>query len=88
MGTETNLKRDSAADILRCLSFCFVVCVHFLLNSGFYQTTIASSRTLVMLILIFCLKKNSATFIFVTEFAIQCSFEFQIIARQTPPLKQ
>lgn len=50
MGMERDLKRDPAADILRCLSFCFVVCVHFLLNSGFYQVTVASSRTLVMLI--------------------------------------
>ncbi|MBQ3517806.1 MAG: acyltransferase family protein [Clostridia bacterium] len=50
MGNEKSMQRNSAADILRCLAFVFVPSVHFLLNSGFYQATVESTRTLIMVI--------------------------------------
>ncbi len=50
MAIEKNMQRNPAADILRCLAFSFVVCVHFLRDSGFYQVTVESTKSLMMLI--------------------------------------
>lgn len=45
------IKRNPAADILRILALFFVISVHFLLNNGFYDQTVAGKRMLVMVLM-------------------------------------
>ena len=40
--------RDPAMDIIRCIAFLCVVCVHFFLNSGFYNEIVAGRRMFCM----------------------------------------
>ena len=45
---ESLTKRNVGADVIRSLAFFSVVCVHFFLNNGFYQNTVAGERMFVM----------------------------------------
>lgn len=51
MASVKTESRNMAADLLRCLAFLFVVCVHFFQKTGFYQQTVYSNKMFVMLVL-------------------------------------
>ncbi len=42
------IKRNAAADIIRCLAFYSVVSVHFFLRSGFYGNTVTGEKMMLM----------------------------------------
>lgn len=44
-------KRESGIDIIKALAVLFVVCVHFYLSCGYYQTPIASKKMIVMTVM-------------------------------------
>ena len=48
---KTENKRNASLDVLRLCAFFFVACVHFYLNSGFYDTVTEGTPMLVMWIL-------------------------------------
>lgn len=43
--------RDPALDIIRCIAYLCVVCVHFFLYTGFYDTAVSGTHMLVMTIM-------------------------------------
>ena len=47
----TSKVRNPALDIIRCFAFLFVVCVHFFLNSSFYEETVAGIPMYIMMIM-------------------------------------
>ncbi len=50
MNSKTKV-RNPALDIIRCFAFLFVVCVHFFLNSEFYNETVAGLPMYIMMIM-------------------------------------
>lgn len=44
-------KRDLHLDLIRCVAVLFVLSVHFFLNIGFYDTTVAGKRMYVMVLM-------------------------------------
>ena len=45
------MKRDTGLDVCRITAFIFVPCVHFFLNSGFYEQSVYGWRMFIMVIL-------------------------------------
>ena len=46
--------RDPALDIIRCIALLSVICVHFFLNTSFYDDTVAGIPMLIMTVMRSC----------------------------------